>query len=62
MVSIERLAYIGSDHFTMAARLLVNAELAARLNVTPEPVSDGEQRLIDASIARTRVRLGAMNL
>lgn len=62
MVSIERLAYIGSDHFPMAAKLRVDAELAARFNVTPEPVSDGEQRLIDESMARTRVRLGAMNL
>jgi len=62
MVSIKRLAYIGSDHFPMAARLRVNAEPAARLNVTPEPVSDGEQRLIGESMARTRVRLGAMSL
>jgi len=58
MVSIERLAFIGSDHFPMAARIRVNPELAERLNVRPERVSDDEQRLIDESVARTREKLG----
>jgi endonuclease/exonuclease/phosphatase (EEP) superfamily protein YafD len=59
MVAIERLAYIGSDHFPMAARIRVDADLAARLNVKPKPVSDAEQKLIDESVARTRGKLGA---
>jgi len=60
MVSVKRLACIGSDHFPMAARLRPNAELVARLNVTPEPVLGDEQGLIDKSMARTRAKLGGM--
>lgn len=62
LVSIERLAYIGSDHFPMAARIRVNAELAARFNVTPAPVSSDEQKLIDESMAQTRAKLGEIVL
>ena len=62
LVSIERLGYIGSDHFPMAARIRVNAELAARLNVTPAPVSSKDQRLIDDSLKQTRAKLGEITL
>lgn len=59
VVSIRRLAYIGSDHFPMAATIRVNADLAASVNVQPEPVSDDRQKRIDDSVARTRGKLGA---
>ncbi len=58
VVSIKRRAHIGSDHFPMAATLRFDADLAAPLNVTPEPISSAEQALIDESVARTREALG----
>ncbi len=58
IVSIQRLGYIGSDHFPMAATVRLDAAAAARLNMTPEPISDDEQKLIDDSVAKTRETLG----
>ncbi len=40
VVSIERLDYIGSDHFPMATTIRLDEDLAATLNASPEPVSD----------------------
>ena len=54
VVSIERLAYVGSDHFPMAVTFRLDAALAAGLNVAPRPVSDKEREVIEASVARTR--------
>lgn len=61
VVSIERAAYIGSDHFPMAATIRLDAELAARLNRSPPPITDEEQEHIDHSVARTREALGHQN-
>ena len=58
VVSIERLAYTGSDHFPMAGAIRLDAELAARLNKTPPPLSPDEQKEVDESVARTREVLG----
>ncbi len=58
VVSIERQGHIGSDHFPMAATISLDSATAARLNGTPRPVSEEEQRRIDASVARTRESLG----
>ena len=54
VVSIERLAYVGSDHFPMAATIRLDARLAAELNVAPPSVSDQERERIEASVERTR--------
>ena len=54
VVSIERLAYVGSDHFPMAVTFRLDGALAAGLNVAPAPVSDKEREVIEASVARTR--------
>lgn len=58
VVSIKRHAYIGSDHFPMGATLRFDADLAASLNVTPDPILSAEQALIDESVAQTREALG----
>lgn len=54
VVSIERRAYIGSDHFPMAATIRLDAALAAELNIAPRPLRDKERELIEASVERTR--------
>lgn len=54
VVSIERRAYIGSDHFPMAATIRLDAALAAGLNASPTPIRDDERALIEASVERTR--------
>jgi endonuclease/exonuclease/phosphatase (EEP) superfamily protein YafD len=58
VVSIERLAYVGSDHFPMAGAIRLDPELAARLNKTPPPLSPKEQQEVDESVAKTRQVLG----
>lgn len=58
VVSIERLANIGSDHFPMAATIRLDDALAAELNMTPAPVRESEMELIAASVERTRESLG----
>lgn len=58
VVSIQRQPYIGSDHFPMAATIRLDAELAARLNASPTPVDEQEERRIENSVARTRDALG----
>ena len=58
VVSIERRAYVGSDHFPMAATLRFDATLASRLNVTPKGLSDAERSRIERSNEETRLRLG----
>ena len=61
VVSIQRLAFIGSDHFPMASTVRLDARVAARLNTPPPPISEDEQELIDQSIAATRQQLGHEN-
>ncbi len=58
MVSIERRGYIGSDHFPMAATFRLDSDLAAERNIAPAEISEEEQELINASVARTRKLLG----
>ncbi|PVA12011.1 endonuclease [Pelagivirga sediminicola] len=59
IVSIERLAYIGSDHFPMAATIRFDADLAARLNVSPDPITESDLKLIEDSVEQTRETLSA---
>lgn len=54
LVSIERRAYVGSDHFPMAATIRLDAALAAELNIAPRPIRNEERELIEASVERTR--------
>ncbi len=54
VVSIERLGYIGSDHFPMAATIRLDAVLAAALNTPPPPLSDAERDLVEDLVERTR--------
>lgn len=58
LVSLERGDFIGSDHFPMIATLRLDADLAARLNVSPPPLSDDELEDLRASVAQSRRRLG----
>lgn len=58
MVSIERLGYVGSDHFPMAATIRLGPVLAAELNISPATISEEEQELIDSTVASTRRILG----
>ena len=58
VVSVERLEFIGSDHFPMATTVRLDASLAERLNTAPPPISENEQELIDRSIRQTRETLG----
>ncbi|WP_378944776.1 endonuclease/exonuclease/phosphatase family protein [Paracoccus sp. R86501] len=58
VTSLQRLDPIGSDHFPMAATLNMDPEVAERLNITPAPISDDEQRLIDKAVAEMRDELG----
>ena len=58
VVSIERLAFFGSDHFPMASTVRLDAVLADRLNASPPPISEDERELIDNSIRGTREMLG----
>jgi endonuclease/exonuclease/phosphatase (EEP) superfamily protein YafD len=58
VISIQRLDYVGSDHFPMAATIRLDADLASALNITPKPVSEDERELIEASVERTRKALG----
>lgn len=58
VVSIKRLEFIGSDHFPMATTVRLDAGLAKRLNITPAPISEDEQELIERSIRETRETLG----
>ena len=57
VVSIERLPYIGSDHFPIGATVRIAPALAARLNISPPPLTEAEQDEIDASVARSREEL-----
>lgn len=50
LVSVERHGYIGSDHFPMSATFRLDADLAARLNTSPPPLSEEEMNLIETSI------------
>ena len=50
VVSIDRLADIGSDHFPMLADVRVDPALAGRLNVAPEPLTDEEREVIERAI------------
>lgn len=52
VVALERLPYIGSDHFPMAATVRFDATLASRLNVTPRPVSEDEEEIVERAMAR----------
>jgi endonuclease/exonuclease/phosphatase (EEP) superfamily protein YafD len=54
VVSIDRLDYIGSDHFPMAATIRLDATLAAELNVEPAALREEEMALINRSVERTR--------
>ncbi|TNH38096.1 endonuclease/exonuclease/phosphatase family protein [Paracoccus haeundaensis] len=47
VVSIERLEHVGSDHFPMAATFRVDPDLAATLNVAPQPLTEEDRDLID---------------
>lgn len=58
VVSIERLPYIGSDHFPMGATVRIDAQLAGRLNSSPAPLSDAERTEIETSVERRRQDLG----
>ena len=58
VTSLQRLDPIGSDHFPMAATLNMDPEVARRLNTTPAPISEDEQRLIDKAVAEMRDDLG----
>lgn len=57
VVAIERRGYVGSDHFPMAATIRLDAELAARLNREPSPMSEAELEVLEDSVARTREML-----
>lgn len=56
-VSIERRAYIGSDHFPISATLRLDADLAARLNISPPPLSDEQREEVESAVARIRDKL-----
>jgi endonuclease/exonuclease/phosphatase (EEP) superfamily protein YafD len=58
IISIERLAYVGSDHFPMATVVRLDPGLGARLNTPPPPLSASEREELDKSVARTREELG----
>ncbi|WP_212751901.1 endonuclease/exonuclease/phosphatase family protein [Roseovarius arcticus] len=62
VVSLERLPFIGSDHFPMATTVRLDSSIADRLNSTPEPISEDEQKLIEDSIVKTRDMLGHSKL
>lgn len=62
VVSIARQPYVGSDHFPMSATLRLDADLAARLNVRAQPLSDEEQEEVAAAIAQGRKRFGSLGL
>ena len=57
-VSIERLGYVGSDHFPMGTVIRLDPGLGARLNTPPPPLSASERSELDESVARTREVLG----
>ncbi len=57
LVDFSRGPDIGSDHFPMLAKLRLDSDLAARLNVEPEELPEEEKRAVEAQIAeyaRTR--------
>ncbi len=58
VVSIERGAFIGSDHFPMSATLRFDSGLAARLNAKPESISSQKRKTIEDSVEETRAALG----
>lgn len=58
VVALERLDYVGSDHFPMFARIRVDAELASRLNAAPQPVSESEHERVEEIVSRMRSDLG----
>lgn len=58
VTSLTRRGFIGSDHFPMAATVRIDPELAATLNISPQPIPADEQAAIDRSVAETRDRLG----
>jgi len=62
VVSIERLPFIGSDHFPMATTIKLDSNTADRLNNTPEPIAEEEQKLIEDSVGKTRDMLGQSEL
>ncbi|TPE53687.1 endonuclease/exonuclease/phosphatase family protein [Amaricoccus solimangrovi] len=58
VVGFERLRYVGSDHFPIAAVIRLDAELAGRLNTPPAPLSEEQEGEVRESVARTRKLLG----
>lgn len=58
VVSIQRLGFVGSDHFPMAATIRLDAALASELNKAPEPISEDQRELVAKSVERTRELLG----
>lgn len=58
VVSIERLAFFGSDHFPMATIIRLDSNTADKLNNKPERISEDEQKLIDDTISKMRDMLG----
>lgn len=47
VVSIERLGYVGSDHFPMAATFRVDPALGKTLNITPKPLTREDRDMIE---------------
>ncbi len=49
---------IGSDHFPLVARIMLDPEVAARANRPPRPLSDAERAGIDAAADAWGTRIG----
>lgn len=57
LVSFDREEDIGSDHFPMLAQIRLDRDLAARLNVDPEPLDPAEKEQIEEQMRQlARVR------
>ena len=58
VVSFKREVYVGSDHFPMVATIILDENLARKLNRSPKPLTEAEKRAIEETLVKQREVLG----